>query len=69
MAPKFFSERNLRFLLDEVFDVASLTRYDAYKDYDGKMFEMVLKAATELAEGSCAYLPGNGQDSLELADV
>ncbi|HJX60335.1 MAG TPA: acyl-CoA dehydrogenase family protein, partial [Thermodesulfobacteriota bacterium] len=51
MVPKFFSERNLRFLLYEVFDVASLTQYDAYKEYNGKMFEMVLKAAMELAEG------------------
>jgi butyryl-CoA dehydrogenase len=51
MASKFFSERNLRFLLYEVFDVASLTRYGTYKEYDGKMLDMVLKAATELAEG------------------
>jgi len=51
MAPKFLSERNLRFLLYEVFDVASLTRYEPYKEYDGKMLEMVLKAAMELAEG------------------
>jgi hypothetical protein len=51
MATKFFSERNLRFLLDEIFDVASLTQYDTYKEYDGRMFEMVLKAAVELAEG------------------
>jgi butyryl-CoA dehydrogenase len=51
MASKFFSERNLRFLLYEVFDVVSLTQYDYYKEYDGKTFEMVLKAAMELAEG------------------
>ena len=51
MASKFFSERNLRFLLYEVFDVASLTRYDYYKEYDGKLLDMVLKAAMELAEG------------------
>ena len=51
MASKFFSERNLRFLLYEVFDVVSLTRYDDYKEYDGKMLDMVLKAAMELAEG------------------
>ena len=51
MASKFFSERNLRFLLYEVFDVVSLTRYDTYKEYDGKLFDMVLKAAVELAEG------------------
>jgi butyryl-CoA dehydrogenase len=51
MASKFFSERNLRFLLYEVFDVVSLTRYGTYKEYDGKMLDMVLKAAMELAEG------------------
>jgi butyryl-CoA dehydrogenase len=51
MASKFFSERNLRFLLYEVFDVASLTQYNYYREYDDKMLEMVLKAATELAEG------------------
>jgi alkylation response protein AidB-like acyl-CoA dehydrogenase len=51
MASKFFSERNLRFLLYEVFDVVSLTRYDTYKEYDGKTLDMVLKAAIELAEG------------------
>jgi alkylation response protein AidB-like acyl-CoA dehydrogenase len=51
MASKFFSERNLRFLLYEVFDVVSLTQYDYYKEYDGRTFDMVLKAAMELAEG------------------
>jgi alkylation response protein AidB-like acyl-CoA dehydrogenase len=51
MASKFFSERNLKFLLHEVFDVASLTQYDYYKEYDGNMLDMVLKAAKELAEG------------------
>jgi butyryl-CoA dehydrogenase len=51
MASKFFSERNLKFLLYEVFDVASLTRFDPYKEYDGKTFGMILKAAGELAEG------------------
>jgi butyryl-CoA dehydrogenase len=51
MAPRFFSERNLRFLLYEVFDAVSLTHYDDYKEYDGKTLDMVLKAAIELAEG------------------
>jgi len=51
MAPRFFSERNLRFLLYEVFDAVSLTHYDDYKEYDGKTLDMVLKAAMELAEG------------------
>jgi alkylation response protein AidB-like acyl-CoA dehydrogenase len=51
MASKFFSERNLRFLLYEVFDAPSLTHYDYYKEYDGKTLDMVLKAAMELADG------------------
>jgi alkylation response protein AidB-like acyl-CoA dehydrogenase len=51
VASKFFSERNLRFLLYEVFDATSLTQYDYYKEYDAKTFDMVLKAAIELAEG------------------
>jgi alkylation response protein AidB-like acyl-CoA dehydrogenase len=51
MASKFISERNLKFLLHEVFDVASLAQYDYYKEYNGKMLDMVLKAAMELAEG------------------
>jgi alkylation response protein AidB-like acyl-CoA dehydrogenase len=51
MASKFISERNLKFLLHEVFDVASLTQYDYYKEYDDKMLDMVLKAAMELAGG------------------
>jgi alkylation response protein AidB-like acyl-CoA dehydrogenase len=51
MASKFFSERNLRFLLYEVFDVVSLTQYNYYKEYDGKTLDMVLKAAMELAQG------------------
>jgi hypothetical protein len=41
----------LRFLLYEVHDVVSLTRFETYKEYDGKMLEMILKAAAELAEG------------------
>ena len=51
MASKFFSERNLRFLLYEVFDAPSLIQYDDYKEYDGKTFDMVLSAAMELAGG------------------
>ena len=51
MASKFISERNLKFLLHEVFDVGALTQYDYYKEYDRKMLDMVLKAAMELATG------------------
>jgi alkylation response protein AidB-like acyl-CoA dehydrogenase len=50
MATKFMSLRNLRFLLHEVLDLASLTRYPYYREYDRKMLDMVLQAASELAE-------------------
>ncbi|MBW1941558.1 MAG: acyl-CoA dehydrogenase [Deltaproteobacteria bacterium] len=51
MAERFISERNLKFLLYGVFDAESLTRHPYFEQYDRKMFDMVLKAATELAEG------------------
>ena len=49
MAAKFVSEKNIAFLLYEVFDLESLTRYDYYRDHNRKMFDMVLKAALKLA--------------------
>ena len=51
MTEKFMSMRNLKFLLYEVFDAASLTRYSYYGEYDRKMLDMVLDAALELARG------------------
>ena len=51
MAVKLFSKRNLEFLLYEVFHVESFTQQDYYKDYNRKMFDMVIQAAAELAEG------------------
>ncbi|HKI49720.1 MAG TPA: acyl-CoA dehydrogenase family protein, partial [Desulfobacteria bacterium] len=51
MTEKFMSMRNLKFLLYEVFDAASLTRHPYYEEYDRKMLDMVLKAALELAQG------------------
>ncbi|MBN1849491.1 MAG: acyl-CoA dehydrogenase [Deltaproteobacteria bacterium] len=50
MAAKFISERNIRFLLYEVFDIESLTKYDYYKDHNRKVFDMVLKEAMRLAK-------------------
>ena len=44
MTEKFMSMRNLKFLLYEVFDAASLTRYPYYAEYDRKMLDMVLQA-------------------------
>ncbi len=50
MASKFVSERNIKFLLYEVFDVESLTKYEYYQDHNRKTFDMVLKAAIKLAK-------------------
>ncbi len=50
MATKFVSERNIKFLLYEVFDVESLTQYDYYSEHNRKMFDMVLKAAIKLGK-------------------
>jgi butyryl-CoA dehydrogenase len=50
VAAKFVSERNIKFLLYEVFDVESLTKYDYYSEHNRKMFDMVLKAAVKLGK-------------------
>ena len=50
MATKFFSDRNLKFVLYEVHDVVSLTQYDYYAEHNRKMFDMVLKAAGKLGK-------------------
>jgi butyryl-CoA dehydrogenase len=50
VAAKFVSERNIKFLLYEVFDVESLTAYEYYEEHNRKMFDMVLKAAVKLAK-------------------
>jgi butyryl-CoA dehydrogenase len=50
VATKFLSERNIKFLLYEVFDVESLTQYDYYSEHNRKMFDMVLKAAVKLGK-------------------
>ena len=50
MATKFVSERNIKFLLYEVFDVESLTKYEYYSEHNRKMFDMVLKAALKLGK-------------------
>jgi butyryl-CoA dehydrogenase len=50
MAAKFVSERNIKFLLYEVFDVESLTTYEYYGEHNRKLFDMVLKAAVKLGK-------------------
>ncbi len=49
MAEKFISDRNLRFLLYEVFDVESLLAYPRYADHSREVFEMVMETAMKMA--------------------
>ncbi|MDO9515066.1 MAG: acyl-CoA dehydrogenase family protein, partial [Syntrophales bacterium] len=50
MAEKFVSEKNLKFLIHEVFDVSQLTQYPYFADHSGEVFDMVLDTALKMAE-------------------
>ena len=50
MGGKFISEKNLNFLLYEIFDVESLTNSKLYGHHSRKMFNMVVDAAAALAK-------------------
>jgi butyryl-CoA dehydrogenase len=50
MAEKFVSERNLKFLLYEVFDVTSLTQYPYYEEHNREIFDMVLETALKIGK-------------------
>ena len=50
MAEKFVSERNLRFLLYEVFDASSLVKYPRYADHSREIFDMILETALKLGK-------------------
>ncbi len=47
---RWFSRRNLKFILYEVHDVELLTQYTYYTAHNRKMFDMVLKAAGKLGK-------------------
>ena len=50
MAEKFASERNLKFLLYEVFDTPSLTQYPYYADHSRESFDMALETAMKIGK-------------------
>lgn len=50
MAKKYFSERNLKFLIHEVFDAESLTAHEYYAEHNRKTFDMVLSSAAKIAK-------------------
>jgi len=49
VAVKFVSERNLKFLLYEVFDIAVLSRLPYYRQHNRKLFDMVLDETLKIA--------------------
>jgi len=48
MPAKFISEKNLRFLLYDVFDAESLTRYQYFQEHSRENFDMVLDTAVKM---------------------
>lgn len=50
MAKNFFSKRNVNFLLYEVHEVESLTKYSHFADHNKETFDMTIDAATQIAE-------------------
>ena len=50
MAAKFYSEKNLKFILYAVHNAEGLTQHAYYAQHNRKMFDMVLKAAGKLAK-------------------
>jgi alkylation response protein AidB-like acyl-CoA dehydrogenase len=50
MAEKTISERNLKFLLYEVFDAESLLRYPRFADHNREVFDMVFDMAMRMGE-------------------
>ncbi len=70
MTEKFMSMRNLKFLLYEVFDAASLTEHPYFEEYDRRMLDMVLEAAEELARGLLwPYFQEMDRNPPELTDT
>jgi alkylation response protein AidB-like acyl-CoA dehydrogenase len=50
MAEKFVSERNLKFLLYEVFDATSLTQCPYYEEHNQDIFDMVIETAMKIGK-------------------
>ena len=50
MAERFVSERNLKFMLYEVFDLEDFTRYEYFQEHDKEIFDMVLETALKIGK-------------------
>ncbi|NNE29393.1 MAG: acyl-CoA dehydrogenase [Saprospiraceae bacterium] len=50
MADQYVSIRNLNFILHEVLNISSLSKFDYYKDYDKDSWDMALQAAKDIGD-------------------
>jgi len=50
MAEKFISDRNLKFLLYEMFDVERLIKYPQFADHNRDVFDMVIETAMKMGK-------------------
>ena len=50
MAEKFISDRNLKFLLYEMFNVEALLKYPRYADHSREVFDMVMNTAMKMGK-------------------
>ena len=48
MAERFANRKDIRFLLEEVFDVNSLTQYDYFNDHSADTFNMVIDTVMKM---------------------
>ena len=51
MEKKFVSMQNLKFMLYEVFDAASLIQYPYYEEHSIEAFDMILETAVKIGSG------------------
>jgi butyryl-CoA dehydrogenase len=48
LAERFANRRDIRFLLEEVFDVGSLTQYEYFQDHSTDTFNMVVDTVMKM---------------------
>ena len=53
MTTRFVSERNLKFMLYDVFDAIALTAHDRYRDHRRQAFDMIIDATLKLSRDLC----------------
>ena len=46
---QFYSKRNLKFLLNEVFNIEHLSKYPLFSDHNKETYDMVLSACEDIA--------------------